>query len=327
MLTNRRTILALPAVLASGALPGIARAADTYPNRPVTVVVAFSAGGSTDLVARLLAQALGDEMKQSFVVDNRAGAAGTLGHAMVARSKADGYTLLLGTNSTYVMAPFLYNSIPYDSDTAFTPISLVGNNGQVLCVHPSLPAKDIAGLITYLKARPGQIDFSSSGVAGTSHMATELFMSMSGTSMTHVPYRGGGPAAQALVAGEVGVCFVDIATAGPLAADKQLRPLGISSLQRSSLMPEVPSINDSLVGFESSTDFALLAPAGLPGAIQQQLYQALRKVLADPTLRGKMEQQGVNVIGSSPGEFNTYRAREVARWGTIIRERNIRAPT
>ena len=324
MLPTRRSILALPA-LAAG-LPRAARA-ETYPDRPVTIVVGFSAGGSTDLVARLIAQSLGELLKQPFVVDNRAGAAGVVGFNSVARARPDGYTLLMGTNSTYVMAPFLYNNIPYNTDTAFAPISLVGNNGQVLAVNPSLPVQDIKGLIDYLKARPDQVNYASSGVAGTSHMATELFMSMSGTEMTHVPYRGGGPAAQALIAGEVGVCFIDVATAAPFAADGKVRALGISSLQRSALLPNVPSINDSLPGFDSSTDFAFLAPAGTPEPILQQLYRALTTVLAEPSLKSKLEQQGVNVIGSTPAEFTAYRTRELQRWGTIIRERNIRPPS
>ncbi len=327
MLPSRRSVLAVPALLAATGLRPRDAHADTYPDRPVTIVVGFSAGGSTDLVARLIAQSLSEVLKQSFVVDNRAGAAGVVGHTAVARARPDGYTLLMGTNSTYVMATFLYNNIPYNSDNAFAPISLVGNNGQVLSVNPSLPVQDVKGLIDHLKARPGQVNFSTSGVAGTSHMATELFMSMSGTEMTHVPYRGGGPAAQALMTGEVGVCFVDVATAAPLAADGKIRALGISSLQRSALLPQVPSINDSLPGFESSTDFAFLAPAGTPEPVQQALYRALTTVLAEPTLKSKLEQQGVNVIGGTSAEFNEYRARELQRWGTIIRERNIRPPS
>ncbi|MBR0667575.1 tripartite tricarboxylate transporter substrate binding protein [Roseomonas hellenica] len=325
---SRRSILALPALLAAaGGQQRAARASETYPDRPVTIVVGFAAGGSTDLVARLIAQSLSEALKQSFVVDNRTGAAGVVGHTAVARARPDGYTLLMATNSTYVMAPFLYGNIPYDSETAFAPISLVGNNGQVLSVHPALPVRDIAGLVDYLKTRPGQVNFSTSGVAGTSHMATELFMSMSGASMTHVPYRGGGPAAQALMTGEVGACFVDVATAAPLAADGKVRALGISSLQRSPLLSDVRSISESLPGFESSTDFALLAPAGTPEPVRQQLHRALTAVLADPVLKGKLEQQGVNVIGSTPSEFRRYRAQEVARWGRIITERNIRAPS
>jgi tripartite-type tricarboxylate transporter receptor subunit TctC len=323
MLPSRRTILALPAAIAG--LPRAARA-QTFPERPITIIVGFAAGGSTDLVARLIAQSLTETLKQSVVIDNRTGAAGVVGHTAVARARPDGYTLLMGTNSTYVMAPYLYSNIPYDSDTAFAPISLVGNNGQVLSVNPALPVRTIQALVDYLKAQAGQVNFSSSGIAGTSHMATELFMSMTGTTMTHVPYRGGGPAAQALMTGEVGVCFVDVATAAPLAADGKIRALGISSVQRSALLPDVPSISDTLPGFESSTDFALLAPAGTPEAIRQQLHRALVTVLADPALKGKLEQQGVNVIGSTPEEFTAYRRRELARWGQIIRERNIRPP-
>lgn len=305
-----------------------AASAQTFPTRTVQVVLGWAPGGSADFFARLLAQAFSERFGQSFVVDNRAGAAGTVGHAHVARQRPDGYTLLFGTNSTFIMAPFLYPSLPYDNAASFTPISLLGRNPQVLCVHPSLPPQTLPALIEYLKARPEAVNFSSSGVAGTSHMAMELFMSMAGVSMTHVPYRGGGPAAQALVSGEVSVCFVDAATAAPLASSSMVRALGISSTTRSPLFPDVPTIAEAgLTGFESSTDFALMGPAGLPDALVQQLLGAVRQALADATFRERLIQQGITPIGDGPAEFVAYREQALAKWGRIIRERNIRAPT
>lgn len=322
--TNRRLFLGALAGAALSA-PMAARAAG-YPDKPVQFIVGFSPGGSTDFFARVLAQFLGDALGQSFVVDNRPGAAGTIAHAFVARQRPDGYSLLFATNSTYVMAPFLYPNLPYDNEAAFTPISLLGNNPQVLCVNPSLPVTSVPALIAYLKERPGKVDFSTSGIAGTSHMATELFMSMAGVSMTHIPYRGGGPAAQALLAGEVGVCFIDAATAAPLASTGQVRALGVSSAMPSPLFPGVPTIAAAgLSGFESSTDFALLGPAGLPDEIVQTLLTTIRKALAEPGFRSKLVQQGITPMGDGPADFATYRTRETAKWGQIIKERGIKA--
>lgn len=309
--------------LAALSRPALAQA--DYPSRPIRLVVPWPPGGSTDVLSRLLAQSMATILGQSVAVDNRGGGVGTIGFASVATSRPDGYTLMVGTNSTYGIAPHLIASLPYDTQRAFTNLGQIATNAQVLCVHPSVNARNVAELIALARARPGEINFSSSGVGGTSHLATELFMSMARIEMTHVPYRGGGPAAQALIAGEVNVTFVDAITAAPLMQANQVRGLGVSTMQRTPILPDVPTINESgLPGFESSTDFALFAPAGLPEPIAQKVHDAMKRALATPDLREKLLQQGMVPVGSSPAEFETYQRREFEKWGRIIRERNIR---
>lgn len=322
---SRRRFGIAAGLLGLGALARTAHAQADYPSRPIRLVVPWPPGGSTDSLGRLLAQAMSTILGQSVAVDNRGGGVGTIGHASVATSRPDGYTLLVGTNSTYGIAPHLIANLPYDTQRAFTNLGQIATNAQVLCVHPSVAARNVAELIALAKARPGQLNFSSSGVGGTSHLATELFMSMARIEMTHVPYRGGGPAAQALIAGEVNVTFVDAITASPLMQGGQVRGLGVSTMQRTPILPNVPTINESgLPGFESSTDFALFAPAGLPGPIAQKLHDAMKRALATPELRDKLLQQGIVPVGSSPAEFAAYQQREFEKWGRIIRERNIR---
>ncbi|MCO6416357.1 tripartite tricarboxylate transporter substrate binding protein [Siccirubricoccus sp. KC 17139] len=322
MMLARRALLALPF------LPVAARAQEApYPDRPVTIVNPWPAGGSSDSVTRILAQRLGVELGQPVVVENRPGATGTLGHAYVARARPDGYTLLLGTNSTYGIAPHLVPNIPYDSERAFTGISLVAKSPQLLCVHPSLPARSLEELLALARTQPDKLSFATSGIGGTSHMATEMLLAMGGISMLHVPYRGGGPAAQALLAGEVQVTFIDAITALPFIAAGQIRPLGVSTRQRTPLAPEVPTLAESgLPEFESSTDFAFMAVAGTPDAVVRRLYAATRASLANAEVRGKLESAGLLVLGEPPEAFEAYAKAESAKWGRVIRERNIRAP-
>src|SRR5947208_2465546 len=215
---------------------------------------------------------MGAEIGQTIVVENRPGASGTIGHSAVAQSELDGYTLLLATNSTYAMAPYLLGKLPYDSDKAFTGVGLVASSPQVLCVHPSVPVTDVKGFLDYVRARqPDGVSFESSGPGGSSHMAIELLMSMAQISMLHVPYRGGGPALQALVAGEVNAGFVDSVVALPMAEGGKIRLLGVSTKERIAVAPDLPTIAESgIPGFQSSTDVSMLAPAGTPPEIVQK---------------------------------------------------------
>jgi tripartite-type tricarboxylate transporter receptor subunit TctC len=315
-------------LLAGLALPGFARAQEAdYPNHTVTVINPWPAGGSSDSVTRILVQRMASDLGQPFVVENRPGATGTLGHAAVARARPDGYTLLLGTNSTFAIAPHLYASLPYDYDRAFTPVSLVGTNPQIFCVHPSVPVADFGAFLAMARAEPDKLSFQSSGIGGTSHLATELLMSMAQIRMLHVPYRGGGPAAQALLTGEVNCGFVDVITALPFLRGGQMRALGVSSTTRAPLVPGVPTIAEAgLPGFQSSTDFAMLAPAGVPPAIVAKLYAAVVAAVHSDEVRGKLEAAGIEPVGGSPAEWPAYYAREFAKWGEIIRSRGIRAP-
>ncbi|MBE9603248.1 tripartite tricarboxylate transporter substrate binding protein [Acetobacteraceae bacterium H6797] len=312
--------------LSAGFLATGAQAQERYPSRAVQIVLSWAPGGSSDTVTRLLAQGLGTVLNGNFVVDNRPGAGGTIGHAYVARAKPDGYTLLVATNSTYAIAPYLYESIPYDGNTAFTPISLLATNGQILCVHPSVPANTVAEFIALAKAKPDTIPYASSGIGATSHLAAELLMSMGGITLVHVPYRGGAEPVQALISGQVMMNFMDASTAKPLIESGAIKGLGVSTPQRSPLLPQVPTIMESgLPGFESSTDFALMAPAGLPAPLVETLYDASRKALALPATADRLKNMGMTVISGTPAEFGPYAAKENAKWSSIIRERGIKA--
>jgi tripartite-type tricarboxylate transporter receptor subunit TctC len=304
--------------------PLLAHAQD-YPNRTVRLVVPWAAGGSTDSIGRILVQKLAEYLGQQWIIDNRGGATGTIGHAMVARAAPDGYTLLLGTNSTFAIAPHLYKSLPYDSEKALAPVSLVAISPQILSVHPSLPIAGVKELIALARAKPNAIPFSTAGVGATSHLATELFLNMARVRMTHVPYKGGGPSAQALIGGETALSFVDVITALPQARAGRLRAIACSTATRTPLMPEVPTIAESgLPGFESATTFAMFAPAGTPTEIVARVSREAARALASTDVRDKLRAQGIDPLGTSPEELVAHQKKETAKWGKVIREQGIR---
>jgi tripartite-type tricarboxylate transporter receptor subunit TctC len=316
--------LALRGALLSLFLTGSGHAQD-FPHKAVRVIVPWAAGGSTDSISRILAAKLTEYTGQQFVIDNRAGATGTIGHALASKSPPDGYTLLIGSNSTFAIAPHLYKTLQYDNDAAFAPISLLALSPQILSVHPSVPAKNVRELIALAKARPDALVFSSAGPGSTSHLATELLMNTAGIKMIHVPYKGGGPSAQALLGGETMLSFVDVITALPFANAGRLRPLGASTTKRSMMMPELPTIAESgLKGFESSTTFAAFAPAGTPREIVAKINKDLVRALNAPDVKEKLFNQGIETLGSSPEEFVTYNKIESAKWGKVIREQGIK---
>ena len=299
--------------------------AQEYPGKPVRVIVPWAAGGSTDSIGRILAAKLTEYTGQQFVIDNRAGATGTIGHTLAAKSPPDGYTLLVGSNSTFAIAPHLYKTLQYDNDAAFAPISLLAISPQILSVHPSIPAKNVRELIALAKARPDALVFSSAGPGSTSHLATELLMNSAGIQMVHIPYKGGSPSAQALLGGETMLSFVDVITALPFAKVGRLRPLAASTAKRSAMMPDLPTISESgLKGFESSTTFAAFAPAGTPREIVAKLNKELIRALAAADVKEKLFNQGIETVGSSAEEFVAYNKAESAKWGKVIRERGIK---
>jgi tripartite-type tricarboxylate transporter receptor subunit TctC len=316
-----------PGVLVAVALlvtPLLAYAQD-YPAKPVRLIIPWAAGGSTDSIGRILAQKLSEYTGQQWIVDNRGGATGTIGHALAAKAPPDGYTLLLATNSTFAIAPHLYKTLQYDNERAFSPISLVAISPQILSVHPSLAVRTVKDLIALARAKAGEIPFSSAGVGATSHMATELFMNLSGIRMTHVPYKGGGPSAQALIGGETALSFVDVITALPQAQARRLRPIATSTAARTPLMPELPTIAESgLAGFESVTSFGLFAPAGTPKDPLAKVHRELVKGLEAADVREKLRAQGIDPVGSGSDELVSHQKRETAKWGKVIREQNIK---
>jgi tripartite-type tricarboxylate transporter receptor subunit TctC len=299
--------------------------AQEYPSKSVRVVVPWAAGGSTDSISRILAAKLTEYTGQQFIIDNRAGATGTIGHALVSKSPPDGYTLLIGSNSTFAIAPHLYKTLQYDNDASFAPIELLAVSPQILSVHPSIPAKNVKELIALAKAQPGALVFSSAGPGSTSHLATELLMNTAGIKMIHVPYKGGGPSAQALLGGETMLSFVDVITALPFAKAGRLRPLAASTIRRSAMMPDLPTISESgLKGFESSTSFAAFAPAGTSREIVAKLNKEISRALNAADVKEKLFNQGIETVGGTPEEFVAYNKAESAKWGKVIREQGIK---
>jgi tripartite-type tricarboxylate transporter receptor subunit TctC len=299
--------------------------AQGYPSKVVRLVVPWAPGGSTDSIGRILAQKLSEYTGQQWLVDNRGGATGTIGHAFAAKAAPDGYTLLLGTNSTFAIAPHLYKSLQYDNEKAFAPVSLVAVSPQILSVHPSLPVRNVKELIALARAKPAAIPFSTAGVGATSHMATELMMNMAGIRMTHVPYKGGGPSAQALIGGETALSFVDVITALPQAQAGRLRVIATSTAQRTPLMPELPTIAESgLPGFESVTSFGMFAPAGTAAEIVMRVNREVTKALASADVKDRLRAQGIDPAGTAPDELVAHQKRETAKWGKVIREQGIK---
>ena len=314
----------LIAVAVGLALSGAA-GAQNYPNKPIKLLIPWAPGGSTDSLGRILSVKLTEQLGQSVVIENKPGATGTIGHAIVARAPADGYTLLFASNSTFSIASHLYKDLTYDDVKSFTPVSWAGFNAQILSVHPSMPVKSYAELLAMAKAKPGEINFSTAGVGSTSHLATELLMAMAAIKMTHVPYKGGDPSLQALLAGETKMSFVDISSAVPHAAAGKLRPLATSTARRISVMPDLPTIAESgLSGFESMTAFAMFAPAGTPPAIVERLSREIDKALATEDVKKVLRTQGVEPVGGPPSRLSEFQRADSAKWGNIIKERNIK---
>lgn len=327
-LTRRDLGLGLLAAasLAGPMAPYAARAqADAYPGgRTITMVVAWAAGGSTDFVARVLAQQLSKELNGNVVVDNRPGASGTIGHASVARARPDGYTLLLGVNSTYAMSRHLFPQRGYDDDKAFVGIGRVAVSPIFLCVNPALGVKDIAGLVAKAKEKPGALSYGSSGAGSSAHLATELFLRDAGIQIQNVTYRGGAPAVQALVTNEVQVAFVDAVTALPMMAAGQIVALGVSTPQRNPLAPEVPTIAEQgFPGFEATSDFALMAPAGTPQPVVQKLAAALQAAMKDQDMLARLQQNAIVPTPGTPEDFPAYMTAESNKWGELIKSRGI----
>jgi tripartite-type tricarboxylate transporter receptor subunit TctC len=318
---DRRALLGATLALATFS-PG--RAQDAWPNRSVTLVMPVAPGGPGDVIGRPLAQHLAAEFGQPFVIDNRTGAGGTIGVDHAVRSRPDGHTLLVYSNSTYTIAPHLY-PMPYDNVAAIAPVALIAGAPSFVCVHRSVPANTLAELIALAKRQPEGLTFATAGIGFTSHLATELFMAKSGTSMLHVPYRGGAPAAQAIVAGEVQVNFMEAALVRSLLPTGNIRPLAVTSRQRHPLLPEVPTIDEAgVAGFESATYWAMVAPAGVPQPILAKLTDAVLRYLRLPATQAQLTNAGFLPIGGDGAAFTRHQAEDSAKWGEIIRTRGIR---
>ncbi len=304
------------------ALTGLVSAADkpAYPAKPIRFIVTFAAGGGTDIFARAIAQKFTETWGQPVIVDNRAGGNGNIGTDIVAKAPADGYTLLLTTNATIVINPHL-TKLPYDPVRDFAPVSQVATLPFVLVAHPSLPAKSVPELIALARARPGQLNFGSSGGGGGAHLSGEMMKTMAGINMTHVPYKGAAPALVALLGGEVQFMFVSILTVTPLIESGKVRPLAVTSGKRSPSLPNVPAVAETpgLAGFETDLWYGMLAPAKTSPKIVDQLYKETRRVLALQELKNRFEPTGTVMTGSSPQEFANTIKSDLVKWAGVIK--------
>ncbi len=314
----RTFILVLGALL--GSLGVSQTLAQDYPSRPIRVIVPFSAGGAVDGPMRVIAQELSKRFNQQVIVENRPGAGAMIGSEAVAKSAADGYTLLLASQTNAISAS-LYSKLAFNPIEDFAPVSLIGREPGVLVVHPSLPVKTVEELITYAKERPGKVDYASSGNGSGQHLFAAMFASMAGIKLSHVPYRGSGQATTDLVGGQVKVSIPGAAgMMGHIKAGK-LRPLAVTGTQRSTQLPDVPTLDESgLKGYSAYVWMGLLAPKGTPAAIIDKLYRELVVVLASTEVKTYFSGASIEVVGSTPAEFDAYFREEKDRWAKIIKE-------
>jgi tripartite-type tricarboxylate transporter receptor subunit TctC len=302
------------------ALTSIAAHAQTWPSRGVRIVVPFPPGGATDIIARLVAEQMTRDWSQPVVVENRAGAGGTIGTDLVAKAQPDGYTLLLATLATNAIAPAVYPKLPYDPVRDFTPITPLAGTVSAIAINPAIPVQTLAEFIAYARARPGQLAFSSPGAGVSAHLAMEHFAQVAGLKMIHVPYKGSAPALNAVVAGEVAATFDPIASLAPLAKAGRVRALAISGRERSALLPDVPTIAEAGVrGVESYTWNGLAGPAGLPAAIVDRIHADVSRMLRSDSLRQRLASMGSDALLMSPKEFADFVASETTKWGDIAR--------
>ena len=324
----RSPALCLWAALAWAPLPACAQAAaiGNYPARAVRIVVPFPPGGPTDIIARFVGDSLARAWSQQVVVENRAGAGGTIGTDHVAKSAPDGYTLLLCTLAANSIAPSVYAKLPYDAIRDFTPIMALSGTASVIGINPVLPVKTLAEFIEYVKARPGQVAFSSPGSGVSSHLAMENFAFATGLKMIHVPYKGSAPALNAVMTGEVAATFDPVSTMAPLAKAGKVRAIGMSGPRRSPLLPEVPTIAESGVnGVESYAWNGLMGPAGLPREVVARIYRDAGVALKSPELRERMNALGTDILEIGPEDFTAYVKAETEKWGVIARRVGARA--
>ncbi len=311
------------AVCAAASLVLPAAHAQTYPTKPIRLIVPFPAGGATDLFARSLSQKLGERLGQSVVIDNKPGAGGTLGSDLAAKAPADGYTLLLSTTSTHSIGPNLNPKIPYDAMRDFTPISQVGNAPSIMLVPNSSPAKTVKEWIDHARQNPGRLNYASSGNGTIVQLTAELFKSQANLFVVHIPYKGTALAIPDLVSGKVDVLFDSLPTGLPHVKDGRLRALGVTSAKRTPLAPDLPPISDVLPGYESTTWFGLFGPKGLPADVVTRVNTAANQVLKDPEVIDKLTRLGIEPVGGTPAQFTAMLNTELAKWKKIINERKI----
>ena len=307
-------------LLAIALLVPLEAAAQTYPSRPIHFVVPYPAGGPLDTVARLVGQKVSESVKQPIVVENKPGAGGNIGADLVAKAAPDGYTLLMGAVATHAINPTLYTSIPYDARKDFIPVTQIASTPNVLVVNPSLPVNSVHEFIAYAKAHPGQLNFGSGSTGSAGHLAGELFKSMAGVEMTHVPYKGAAPAMTDLIGGRLQLMFDNLASSLVQIRAGKVRALAVTTAKRTELAPELPTIAESgLAGFDINTWFGLFVPAGTPPAIVERLHDEFARALQAPDVRAKMLALGAEPVGNTPAEFAQYIHSEAAKYAKLVK--------
>jgi tripartite-type tricarboxylate transporter receptor subunit TctC len=298
-----------------------------YPERSIKILVGFAAGGGTDVAARIVAQKLTETIGQSVVVENRPGASGMIAAETVAKSGADGYTLMMGTQTTLAVAPVLYRKFSIDATRDFVGVAKAGISPLVLVVHPSVPARSVIDLIALAKASPGTINFGSGGLGTTPHMAGELFSIQAGIKMVHVPYRGEAPAINDLLGGQLHLIFANLSAVIGNVKAGSLRALAVTSAQRAATAPEIPTVAEAaLPGFEAATWFGLVAPAGTPREIVRRLNTEVTQLVTQPDVRQRFADLGMTIDAGTPDALDAYIKSEMLKWSKVIKEADIRAP-
>lgn len=315
---TRRMSLALGLGLLAAAT-GTAASAQSFPDRSITMIVPFAAGGSTDVVARIVAQKMSEDLGQQVIVQNVAGAGGNLGADNVARAAPDGYTILMGTVATHALNPLILKSTPYDAEKDFAPISLLVIVPNVLVVNPELPAKNVQELIALLKADPDKYSYASSGNGTPLHLSGELFKSMAGVDMQHIPYKGAGPALNDVIGNQVPIMFDNLPSSSSHIKAGTLRALAVTTAERASSFPDIPTIAESgIPGYETYTWNALFAPANTPADMITRLNASAKKALTDPAVAERMKEFSATIVGSTPEELGAHVKAELAKWKPVV---------
>jgi tripartite-type tricarboxylate transporter receptor subunit TctC len=312
--------IAAVAGIATSILLVVGAGAAEYPMRPVTLIVAFTPGGPSDVLARILGKRLHELFGQPFVIDNRPGAAGNIAAEVVANAAPDGYTLLMGNNSILATNASLYKKLGYDPQRDFAPISLIGSQANILVVNPSVPANSMQELIALARASPGKLNFASSGHGAAAHLAGELFKTEAKVDIVHVAYKGAAPALHDVVAGHVQMMFATAASVVSLIRDGKVRPLAVSTPKRSAVLPDIPTVAElGIPGFDATTWHGLVAPAGVSKEVIGTLHFGVVTALNDPAVRKSLLDLGVDIVGSTPQEFDTYIKAEIPKWSAVVK--------
>ncbi len=321
---RRRRLLRL--IMGAAAMPAVSRIAraDTYPSRPVHLIVFYAAGGGNDIIARLMGQWLSERLGQAFIVENRPGGGGNIGTEAVVRSAPDGYTLLLSSTANTVNAS-LYDNLDFNFIRDIAPVASISRDPNILVVNQSVPAKSVPEFIAYAKADPGKLNYASAGVGSSQHMSGELFKMMTGISMTHVPFRGTAPALTALLGGQVQAMFASMPATIEHIRSGKLRALGMTITTRSEVFPDVPCISEFLPGYDASVYYGIGAPKNTPPEIVERLNREINAGLADPQLKAKLDELGSMPLPGSPADFGKFIANETAKWAKVVKFANIKA--